>query len=63
MKKNFSLCDQLGINIELYDIRDNNGNILYIEFNTTNGCRYWEYIEYGKNNFISYIENNSELVE
>ncbi len=63
MENIISLCDQLGIKDKIYDIRDVNGNIIYLEFRMMNGVSYWGYLEYGNNNVIIYNENSNEVGE
>ena len=59
MKKNFSLCEQLGILSKIYDIKDDMGYIVYHEFQLRDDISYWEYINYSDSCEIYYIETSS----
>lgn len=59
MKKNFSICEQLGIISKIYDIKDDMGFIIYHEFQLREDILYWEYINYSEYGDIEYIETSN----
>lgn len=63
MKKNISLCEQLGILSKIYDIKDDMGFIIYHEFQLRDDVSYWEYINYSEYGDIEYIETSSGKME
>ena len=62
MKKNISICEQLGVidyPFRIYDIKDDMGFIIYHEFQLRDDVSYWEYINYSEYGDIKYIETSN----